>query len=446
MNFNHRLEINQSQNLIMTTQLKQSLSILNMSKDELDAEIIKESEENPLLDIEKKEDINWEEYVKNIDNYSYRGEVKYNPDNEINLENIIKSNTNIYEHLYFQLSLYKLDKEERRICEYIIGSLDEDGYLRVNQNEIQNQLKIDEGLFEKCLSTIQQLEPSGVGARNLSECLIIQMENRGIYDKTLNNIIKEDLNLIGLNKFKEISRKYNISLQKCINLISIIKEFNPKPGKLCSHEQISYVQPDVVVEKIDNEFIVYMNEYDRYKIKINNFYKEILNNSIEDENAKEFIKSKLNSATGLVKNIESRKNTILKIAEQIICLQEDFFRKGPKYIKPLRLKDIADNLGFHESTISRGVNGKYILTPYGLYAFKYFFSSAIETDENECVSSISIKKFIKETIKSENKNKPLSDEVISKLLGEKGIHIARRTVAKYREELGILSSSKRKVY
>ncbi|MBP3929626.1 MAG: RNA polymerase sigma-54 factor, partial [Peptostreptococcaceae bacterium] len=230
MNFNHRLEINQSQNLIMTTQLKQSLSILNMSKDELDAEIIKESEENPLLDIEKKEDINWEEYVKNIDNYSYRGEVKYNPDNEINLENIIKSNTNIYEHLYFQLSLYKLDKEERRICEYIIGSLDEDGYLRVNQNEIQNQLKIDEGLFEKCLSTIQQLEPSGVGARNLSECLIIQMENRGIYDKTLNNIIKEDLNLIGLNKFKEISRKYNISLQKCINLISIIKEFNPKPG------------------------------------------------------------------------------------------------------------------------------------------------------------------------------------------------------------------------
>ena len=189
-----------------------------------------------------------------------------------------------------------------------------------------------------------------------------------------------------------------------------------------------------------------MNEYDRYKIKINYFYKEILNNSIEDENAKEFIKSKLNSATGLVKNIECRKNTILKIAEQIICLQEDFFRKGPKYIKPLRLKDIADNLGFHESTISRGVNGKYILTPYGLYAFKYFFSSAIETDENECVSSISIKKFIKETIKSENKNKPLSDEVISKLLGEKGIHIARRTVAKYREELGILSSSKRKVY
>ena len=149
MNFNHRLEINQSQNLIMTTQLKQSLSILNMSKDELDAEIIKESEENPLLDIEKKEDINWEEYVKNIDNYSYRGEAKYNSDNEINLENIIKSNVNIYEHLYFQLSLYKLDKYERRICEYIIGSLDEDGYLRLNKDEIQRELQIDELLFEK---------------------------------------------------------------------------------------------------------------------------------------------------------------------------------------------------------------------------------------------------------------------------------------------------------
>lgn len=446
MNFNHRLEINQSQKLVMTTQLKQSLSILNMSKTELEAEIIKESEENPVLDVEKKEDINWEEYAKSIDTHSYKGEVNYNPDNDVNLENMIKSVTNIYEHLHFQISLYKLSSKEREVCDYIIDSLDEDGYLRVSQEEIQNEIGIDNDMFEECLYNVQQLEPSGVGARSLSECLMIQMDNQGIFDEKLVAIIEEDLNLIGLNKFKEISKKHNISLQKCVKLINIIKQFDPKPGRLCCDEKTSYVQPDVIIENIDGEFIVYMNERDGFKIRINNFYKEVLKNSIEDDNAKEFIKNKLNSATGLVKNIESRKNTILKIAEEIVYIQKDFFEKGPKYIKPLRMKDIAERVGFHESTISRGVNGKYMLTPFGLYEFRYFFSSALETDDSECTSSTSIKKIIKDTIKSENKKKPLSDEHISKILKEKGISVARRTVAKYREELGIASSSKRKTY
>ncbi|MGL5507041.1 MAG: RNA polymerase factor sigma-54 [Paraclostridium sp.] len=446
MNFNHRLEINQSQKLVMTTQLKQSLSILNMSKSELEAEIIKESEENPLLDVEKKEDINWEEYAKSMDTYSYKGEVSYNPDNEVNLENMVKSVANIYDHLHLQISLYKLSTKQREVCDYIIDSLDEDGYLRISREEIQNEINIDEDTFEDCLYHIQQLEPSGVGARNLKECLIIQMENQGIYDEKLVSIIEEDLNLIGLNKFKEISKKHNISLQRCVKLINIIKQFDPKPGRLCSDEKISYVQPDVIVDKVDDEFIVYVNERDGFKVRINNFYREVLKNSIEDENAKEFIKNKLNSATGLVKNIESRKNTILKISEEILDIQKDFFEKGPKYIKPLRLKDIAERLEFHESTISRGVNGKYMLTPYGLYEFKYFFSSAIETNDSECASSTSIKKIIKDTIKSENKKKPLSDEQISKILKENGISVARRTVAKYREELGIASSSKRKLY
>ncbi|MGL5753351.1 MAG: RNA polymerase factor sigma-54 [Paraclostridium sp.] len=446
MNFNQRLEINQSQKLVMTTQLKQSLSILNMSKTEVEAEIIKESEENPLLEVEKKEDINWEEYIKDIDRYRGKGEVSYNPDNEINLENMIKAGTNIYEHLNFQISLYKLSSKEREVCEYIIDNLDEDGYLRVNQIDIQNELKINEETFEECLYNVQQLEPSGVGARNLTECLMIQMENEGLYDEKLKNIIEEDLNLIALNKFKEISKRHNISLQRCVDLVNIIKHFDPKPGRLYSDEKTSYVQPDVIVENINDEFIVYTNERDGLKIRINNFYKEVLKNTGEDESAKEFIKDKLNVATGLIKNIESRKSTILKIAEEIVSIQEEFLRRGPKYIKPLKLKDIAEKLEFHESTISRGVNGKYMLTPFGLYEFKYFFSSAIETTEEGSTSSTSIKKIIKDTIKSENKKKPLSDEQLSKMLKERGIPVARRTVAKYREELGILSSSKRKVY
>lgn len=448
MNFNNSLQLTQSQKLVMTTQLKQSLAILNMSKLELDEEIKREAESNPLLDVEKSSEINWEEYIKDIEksNYRERGEINYNPDNDINLENMVKYSSNIYEHLLLQISLYKLREEDREVCEYIIECLDEDGYLRIDDKEIINTLGIDREIFEDCLANIQQLEPNGVGARNISECLLIQMRNLGICNVILENIVENDLHLIASNKYKEISKKYNLSLDKCINLIGIIKTLDPKPGRTCSVEKSVYIQPDVIVEKIDDEFIVYLNEKDSYKIKINNYYREILKNSQSDDNAKEFIKERLNAATGLMKNIESRKNTVLRIANEIVNAQQDFLRKGVKYIKPLKMRDIAEKLEFHESTISRGVNGKYMLTPFGVYEFRYFFSSAIETQDEGMASSTSIKKIIQETIKDENKKKPLSDDHISKILKEQGINVARRTVAKYREELGILSSSKRKVF
>lgn len=309
-----------------------------------------------------------------------------------------------------------------------------------------DELDVEVTTFEKCLSIIQQLDPIGVGARNLAECLIIQAKNQGIYEEELITIIEEDLDLIALNRVKEISKKHKISMQKCINLINKIKKLDPKPGKMCCSERPVYVQPDVMVEKIDNEFIVYINEKDSYLLKINNFYKEVLKNSSSDNEAKEFIKNKLNSATNLVKNIQSRNHTVLKIAQAIVSYQEEFFNKGPQFIKPLKLKDIAQIIDCHESTVSRGVNGKYMLTPFGLYEFKYFFSSAIETTSDEMTSSTSIKKIIKETIKGENKKKPLSDEHLSKILKEQGISVARRTVAKYREELNIPSSSKRREY
>ena len=448
MNFNNSLELTQSQKLIMTTQLKQSLSILNMSKLELEEEIKREAENNPLVEVEKSGEINWEEYIKDMDRSRRldRTEISYNPDNEVNLENLVKYSSNLYEDLKFQISLYKLTDKELEVCEYIIDSLDEDGYLRTEEKVIVDTLKIDEELFEKCLISVQQLEPSGVGARSLSECLMIQMASLGIYNEILEEIVTKDLNLIANNKYKEISKKYNMSLQKCVELINIIKTLDPKPGRTCSVEKSVYIQPDVTVEKIDDEFIVYLNEKDSYQIRINSYYKDILKNSQYDESAKKFIKERLNSATGLMKNIESRKTTVLKIAEEIVKAQDEFLRKGTKYIKPLKMKDIAEKLEFHESTISRGVNGKYMLTPFGVYEFRYFFSSAIETENNEMASSTSIKKIIKETIKDENKKKPLSDDHISKLLKEKGINVARRTVAKYREELGIPSSSKRKEY
>ena len=427
MNFNNSLELTQSQKLIITMQLKQSLNILNMSKLELEEEIKREYEENPLLEVEKSSEVDWEKYIKNIENSrpSYKNELYYNYDNDINLENIIKNTYSLYENLHLQVSLYKINKIEKEICDYIIDSLDEDGYLRIDEKYIIDELNITNSLFEMCLKIVQQLEPVGVGARNLSECLIIQMRNLGIDNALLETIVSKDLDLIGKNKYKEITKKYNISMQKCVNLINIIKTLEPKPGRVCSDEKSVYIQPDVIVEKIEDEFIVYINESDSLKIRISNFYKEILKNSKYDESTKNFIKEKLNSATGLVKSIESRKSTILKIAKEIVKNQKDFFDKGEKYIKPMKMKDI---------------------TPFGIYEFKYFFSSALETNYDNLASSVSIKRMIQETIKSENKKKPLSDDQISKILNDRGINIARRTIAKYREELGILSSSKRKQY
>ena len=444
MKLNNRLDIVQSQKLVMTTQLKQSLDILNMSNLELEEQIKKDAQENPVLELERTESIDWGTFIKkNIKNYNIK---HYDLDNEITLENIIKYEINLYDYIKSQLVFLKLNKKEIKICEYIVDCLDIDGYLSCDENYIIQELNIDEKYFYKCLKYIQQLEPIGIGARDLSECLLIQMENENIKDDILKSIIVEDLNLIGQNKIKLLSKKYNINMEKCLKYIEKIKQFNPKPGRIYSNEKTIYVQPDVIVRKINDEFIVYMNDRDNFHISINNYYKNILNSNNLDEKSRKFIKNKLNYALNLLKNIETRKSTILEIADVIVKKQKDFFNKGKKYIKPMKLKDIALDLGYHESTISRGINNKYMLTPYGLFEFKYFFSKAIESEEEKGTSSTKVKNMIKELIDKENKLKPLSDDKICKLLKEEGITLARRTVAKYREEMNILSSSKRKQF
>ena len=444
MKLNNRLDIVQSQKLVMTTQLKQSLDILNMSNLELEEQIKKDAQENPVLELERTESIDWGTFIKkNIKNYNIK---HYDLDNEITLENIIKYEINLYDYVKSQLVFLKLNKKEIKVCEYIVDCLDIDGYLSCDEKHIIQELNIDEKYFYKCLKYIQQLEPIGIGARDLSECLLIQMENENTKDDILKSIIVEDLNLIGQNKIKLLSKKYNINMEKCLKYIEKIKEFNPKPGRIYSNEKTIYVQPDVIVRKINDEFIVYMNDRDNFHISINNYYKNILNSNNLDEKSRKFIKNKLNYALNLLKNIETRKSTILEIADVIVKKQKDFFNKGKKYIKPMKLKDIALDLGYHESTISRGINNKYMLTPYGLFEFKYFFSKAIESEEEKGTSSTKVKNMIKELIDKENKLKPLSDDKICKLLKEEGITLARRTVAKYREEMNILSSSKRKQF
>ncbi|QQQ86214.1 RNA polymerase factor sigma-54 [Peptacetobacter hiranonis] len=451
MNFKNTLELNQSQKLILTTQLKQSLAILNMSRLEVEEEIRKESESNPLLEAEKNEEgIDWEKYIKHMESINIRqdkNDAPYSSENAVDFENMIRSTSNLYDYLIDELKYFKLTFEEKRTCKYIIDSLDEDGYLRINDKEIYDELRVDASLFRRCLDIVQQLDPPGIGARNISECLILQLERMGISNNIVENIIMNDLELIGRNKLKDIAKKYKISIEKCKEAIEIIRHLDPKPGRACSNDKCVYVQPDVIVDKIDGKYIVHTNEKDVYNIKINDFYRNMMTDKDSDKEAKEFIKERLNSAATLIKNIESRKSTILRIAEAIIEEQQEFIQKGEKYIKPMKMKDIADKLEIHESTVSRGVNGKYMLTPFGLYEFKFFFNAALETDNSsEGASSAGIKRDIKDIIDGENKKKPLSDDAISKMLKEKGVSVARRTVAKYREEMGIPSSSRRKEF
>lgn len=450
MNFKNTLELKQSQKLILTAQLKQSLAILNMSKLEVEEEIKKEAENNPMLEAEKNDEgIDWEKYIKNMELKSIKqdkNDIPYNSENNIDFENMIKNVNNLYEHLKEELKYFKLTSEEKKICNYIIDSLDEDGYFRLNDKNILRTLKISINEFEKCLNIVQQLDPPGIGARNLSECLILQLRKIDKLDTTIENIVINDLELIAKNKLKEISKKNKISIDKCKDIICLIKSLDPKPGLLYSNDKSIYIQPDVIIKKIEGSYCVYANEKDNYNLRINDFYKNIIKDS-SDKDAEEFVKNKLNSAANLIKNIENRKSTILNIAQAIMEEQIEFIEKGEKYIKPLKMKDIAEKLNIHESTISRGVNGKYMLTPFGLYEFKYFFNTALETNVFcEAASSTSIKSEIKDIINNENKRKPLSDEAISKILKEQGVNIARRTVSKYREELGIASSSRRKEF
>ncbi|MGM9531562.1 RNA polymerase factor sigma-54 [Intestinibacter sp.] len=450
MEIDYGLELSQSQKLIMTTKLMQSLKILNMSAVELENEIKKQAEENPIIEIDTKDNdrtVDWEKYIKNMQKYTYKdkNEFAYNVDNEVDFENMVRANQNLYDYLKNQIRYYKIDKTQRKICEYIIDSLDENGYLNEQDEKlIMEKLKIDKNTYDTCKGYVQSLEPNGVGGTTLEECLSIQLKNLNIKDNLLDQIIKEDLNNIANKKIKPICKKYSINKEQCINYIKIIKHLEPKPGKMYNTNDVQYIKPDVIIRKINGSFIVVSNDKNDISININSFYQNMLNKEDADEETKKFIKERLDSALNLIKNIENRKSTTIKIAKSILKRQKEFFEKGTNYIKPMKMQELADELNLHQSTISRGVNGKYMLTPFGMFEFKYFFSKGLETQGTKDTSAISIKNFIKDIIRKENKTKPLSDEKIKQLLNKNGVNISRRTVTKYREELEILPSNKRK--
>lgn len=333
----------------------------------------------------------------------------------------------------------------KSICNYIIENIDSRGYLDIPIEALAEELRINKAKVEEAVKTLQSLDPAGIGAANLRECLKIQIQRKGIQDLCLYKIVEDYLELLAENKFNIIARELDIDVQTAQEYGDIIRSLNPKPSSgFFTGEEVKYIVPDAYIKKIDKEYFIVMNDELGPKLTINGVYKEILK-SDSDKEAVDYVKDKLNSAMFLIKSIEHRKTTIYKVLEKIIELQKEYFDRGEEYLKPMTLKEIADSLEMHESTVSRAIRDKFILTDRGTIKIKDLFTTGISSGNyGEEVSTNIIKNSIKELIDGEDRKNPLSDQGLCDVLNNKGMNISRRTVAKYREEMGIKSSKGRK--
>ena len=324
-------------------------------------------------------------------------------------------------------------------------AIDDNGYLTVTVQQVAKAFRTDEDKVEEILDVIHTFEPLGVGARNLKECLTIQLAAKGLLDELTEYIIMNHLEDLGENKLNKVAKALGISVSQVQMVGDLIKTLEPKPGRSFSGgDSVRYIVPDVIVEKVDGEYVVMSNESSIPHLMVSPYYTTLSKEAKNDEELSKYLTDKFNSALWLIKSIEQRKRTIYNVVSAVVEHQKEFLDKGSKYMKTLTLKQVADDIGMHESTVSRSVNGKYMQTPRGIFEIKYFFSSGITDGSGEGVSSNSIKAMIKEIIDGEDTAKPYSDQDIVGLLSEKGIEISRRTVAKYREGMNILSSSKRR--
>lgn len=461
MNIGFSLRLEQNQKLIMTPELRQAIKILQLSAIELTDYVTQVITENPLIEIqeptleserqEKKNlEVNWEDYLRNLEDLRDRAErnIPREVKQELAFENLITQEASLEEYLFSQLGVLPLTKMQRLIAHYLIGNLDSAGYLTVSLEQVQNDLRVDMDQLEKVLAVIQSLDPPGIGARNLGECLLIQLKQKGIKDPALYTLVEQHLENIGAGRLNKVAQAMNLPITKIQELADIIKNLNPKPGaSFGGDEDIRYIVPDVSVEKIDGQFIILVNDSNIPHLTINKTYSAILNKSSNaDQATKEFVENKLNQAMWLIRSIEQRRMTIYQVTEALLELQAAFFEQGVKCLRPLTLKQIAEKIGVHESTVSRATANKYIQTPHGIFEYKFFFSSGVGTTVGDCASSESIKLMIQEMVKNEDATKPLSDQKLSDFLKEKGITIARRTVTKYREELGIPNAGQRRRY
>lgn len=454
MKIGYELTIEQTQKLSMTPELIQAIQILQYNNQELNEYIDKELLENPILESEYHKESDTEIDIDSLRDQliqadenveAYKQWESHSTSDEYSYENFVAFNYTLTEFLIEQLHFSSLKGQDAEIGRYIIENIDDNGYLSMSLEEICSVLDVDLDSCERVLDLIHTFEPSGVGARDLNECLIIQLASLGELTDEIEFIISNRLKDLADNKYALISKEVGISLTEVQEIADLIKTLEPKPGRgFDSDNSIKYILPDIYVEETNGEYIVSTNDGSTPSLHISSYYNSLTEEAKSDKELSNYLNNRFNSAMWLMKSIEQRKKTIYNVASAIVQFQNDFFAKGERFLKPLTLKQIAETVGVHESTVSRAINGKYMQCPRGVFELKYFFTGGILNEDGSGVSSNSIKSMIKEFVDAEDDKKPLSDSKISEMLHEKGIDISRRTVAKYRDDIGILPSSKRR--
>lgn len=475
-----RQQLKLSQQLVMTPQLQQAIKLLQLSRMELMDVVRSELEENPILeegqdvpeektlaeeeqaavtaaeqaqevvkevdgDRDGMADIDWKTYLESYSLGGSTADSYEDDDDRPSYENLLTKKPSLSDHLLWQLNLSPLENRDRTIASEIIGNVDDDGYLQVTVEELAAQLACEPARVERVLGVVRDFDPPGVASRNLQECLLKQVEQLGMSGELVGIVLRDYLEELENRRYQVIARSLQVPLEEIFGVAKFISSLDPRPGSQYGQEDVHYIIPDIFVYKISDEYLVVLNDEGLPNLRINSFYRNALSGSaVLDEKAGEYIQEKLRGALWLIKSIHQRQRTIYRVTKSIVKFQRDFFDRGVDHLKPLVLRDVAEDIEMHESTVSRVTTNKYVQTPQGLFELKYFFNSSISTTEGDSVASESVKSKIKELIAAENTRKPHSDQKIVELLNEQGIDIARRTVTKYREMLGVGSSTQRK--
>jgi len=462
-----RQQLKLSQQLVMTPQLQQAIKLLQLSRLELLETVQQELMENPFLDeaeveteIREPEKMTEsqaeEELVRTADWENYLGEFSSTskqstardlevPEEGLSFEARLASKPSLDGHIGWQMRLSDYTERELAIGEVIVGNLDHNGYLQASAEEIAAMAEVAPEEVESVILRVQRLDPVGIAARTPQECLLVQMEVLGYDDPVLVSLVRDHLEDLEKNRFKPLARKFRISMDDLKSYIELLQTLDPMPGSHFSSTEPHYVSPDVFVYKYGDDFVIILNEDGLPRLQMNSFYMETMQGARNKE--KDYFQEKMRSAAWLMKSLYQRQRTLYKVVESIVRFQREFFEEGVTKLKPLILKEVAEDIEMHESTVSRITTSKYVSTPHGIFELKFFFNSALDLNDGSQVGSESVKALIKQMIAAEDPKRPLSDERIGEILQEKlEVNIARRTVAKYRSAMGIASSSKRKQY
>ena len=490
MALEQKLHLRLSQKLIMTPSLQQAIKLLQMTKLELQEEITQELTENPLLEEqegqaegeeaspeapeaeasqaeaipgqepaaadapapegEKEKDsfdeIDYESYFQDYMDLSYRPQAPSEEFEPRPLDAVLSKPQSLTDHLLWQLDMSPLPGARKEIAQAIIGNLDESGMLQASLEEVaaMGPYPIEE--VELALHHVQEMDPPGIAARDVRECLLLQIAFQDLEGTHAETIVRDHFDLLQGRKFRDLAQAMNLSLEETMEAVEIIRHLDPKPGKKYNSQAGAYVVPDVYVLKIDKGYTIVLNEEGLPRLRISPFYRRLIdrNNPEATPETREYAREKFRSAFRLIKSLEERQRTIYKVATSIVKHQEGFLDYGFEHMRPLILRDVADDIGMHESTVSRVVNHKYMHTPRGLFEMRFFFHSGLVSDSGQDVSSLAVKERIKKAVAEEDAGHPLSDAAIVQILGREGLRIARRTIAKYREELRIPSSNERR--